>query len=87
MPNFATELIELDMLRRLSDLKAGSKGIIQAFDDSESKIMLMEMGCILGEKVIIENIAPLGDPIAVQIAGYSLSIRKQDAQYIWVHIA
>lgn len=42
----------------------------------------MEMGCIPGELVIVEQIAPLGDPISIRIAGYSLSLRKNEANQI-----
>ncbi|HET8572349.1 MAG TPA: FeoA family protein [Edaphocola sp.] len=75
------------MLYRLSDLKSGNKGVIHRFDDNDSKVKLMEMGCIPGEAVVIENIAPLGDPIAIQVAGYSLSLRKNDARHIWIELA
>jgi ferrous iron transport protein A len=44
----------------------------------------MEMGCIPGEPVWIEMIAPLGDPLAIKIAGYYLSIRREQANMIWV---
>lgn len=44
------------------------------------------MGCIPGESVWIEMIAPMGDPLAIQIAGYYLSIRKQDADKIMVSL-
>lgn len=74
------------MLYRLSELKSGSRGVIHQFDENDSKVKLMEMGCIPGESILIENIAPLGDPIAIQIAGYSLSLRKSDARYIWVEL-
>lgn len=75
------------MLYRLSDLKSGSSGIIQQFDDNEAKVKLMEMGCIPGETISIEAIAPLGDPIAIQVSGYCLSLRKNEARHIWVEIA
>ncbi|NJE06781.1 ferrous iron transport protein A, partial [Thermococcus sp. M36] len=45
---------------------------------------LMEMGCVPGETVIIEQIAPLGDPISISIAGYSLSLRLDEAGSIMV---
>ena len=45
------------------------------------------MGCIPGEPVRVEMIAPLGDPMAIRIAGYYLSIRKKDADKIQVAIA
>jgi len=75
------------MLRRLSEMKSGSFGIIERFDANEAQVKLMEMGCIPGEKVSVEAIAPMGDPIAIQVSGYCLSIRKNEARHIWVEIA
>jgi ferrous iron transport protein A len=70
---------------RLSQLRAGTKATIHGHDeDSDFFITLMEMGCIPGEPVSIEMIAPMGDPLAIRIAGYYLSIRKRDAEKIWV---
>ena len=67
---------------RLSQLKAGERGRIKGFESSELELKLMEMGCIPGEDVIVEKIAPLGDPISVKVAGYSLSLRKNEANQI-----
>jgi ferrous iron transport protein A len=67
---------------KLSDLKAGEKGKIKGFETSELELKLMEMGCIPGEMVIVEKIAPLGDPISIRVAGYSLSLRKNEANQI-----
>lgn len=69
---------------RLSDLKKGQKAIINKHEESDFELTLMEMGCVPGEPVWIEMIAPMGDPIAIRIAGYHLSIRKADANKIWV---
>ena len=69
---------------RLSQLRAGQKAVIKDHEESDFRLTLMEMGCIPGEPVWIEMVAPLGDPLAIQIAGYYLSIRKQDAERIWV---
>ena len=71
---------------RLSELPTGTKAVIKEHDQTDFKLTLMEMGCIPGEPVWIEMIAPLGDPMAIQIAGYYLSIRKQDAENIWVTV-
>lgn len=71
---------------RLSELKKGQKAVINNHEESEFQITLMEMGCVPGEPVWIEMIAPMGDPIAIQIAGYYLSIRREDAKSIWVDI-
>lgn len=67
---------------KLSQLKAGSIGKIKGFESSELELKLMEMGCIPGETVAVEKIAPLGDPISIRIAGYSLSLRKNEANQI-----
>ena len=74
---------EINVLR-LSQLPPGVKAIIRSHDESDFQLTLMEMGCIPGESVQVEMIAPLGDPMAIHIAGYFLSIRKQDADKIWV---
>ncbi len=66
----------------LSDLKKGAVGIVKGFTDLEMSVKLMEMGCLPGEKVTVARIAPLGDPIAVNVAGYQLSLRKNEASTI-----
>ena len=67
---------------RLSELKAGQSGRIQGFQSSELELKLMEMGCIPGEIVVVEKIAPLGDPISIRVSGYSLSLRMDEANQI-----
>jgi len=42
------------------------------------------MGCVPGETITIERVAPLGDPISVQVAGYNLSLRQEEADSIIV---
>jgi ferrous iron transport protein A len=69
---------------KLSQLKSGEKGRIVSFESPDLELKLMEMGCIPGEEVIVEQIAPLGDPISIRIAGYSLSLRKNEANQIIV---
>jgi ferrous iron transport protein A len=72
---------------RLSQLPAGVRAVIKEHEQSDFQLTLMEMGCVPGEPVWVEMIAPLGDPIAIQIAGYYLSIRKQDADRIMVTLS
>lgn len=71
---------------QLSKLSTGKRAVIKSHDESDFQLTLMEMGCIPGEPVWVEMIAPLGDPMAIQIAGYYLSIRKKDADRIWVEV-
>lgn len=42
------------------------------------------MGCVPGEIISIDKIAPLGDPISIQVAGYLLSLRLSEAEHILV---
>ncbi len=78
--------IHLETTVQLSKLPKGQKAIIHEHEQSDFELTLMEMGCIPGEPVMVEMIAPLGDPMAIKIAGYYLSIRKSDADKIKVHI-
>jgi ferrous iron transport protein A len=71
-------------LNTLAQLQIGEKGIIHSFTEGTFSIKLLEMGCTPGEKVRINNIAPLGDPIAISVSGYLLSLRKEEASTILV---
>jgi len=71
-------------MKRLSEVKAGVSAIIKEFENDEIFIKLMEMGCVPGEKIKVEMIAPLGDPISVTVAGYNLSLRLNEASSIFV---
>ncbi|MCB0761203.1 MAG: ferrous iron transport protein A [Flavobacteriales bacterium] len=68
----------------LTQLKKHVPAIIERVEHPDQSMKLMEMGCLPGERIVIEHIAPLGDPIAVSVAGYKLSMRKADAQNILV---
>ncbi len=74
------------MIVKLSDLKPGQIGIIKEFNDNDLFLKLMEMGCLPGEKIQMEQIAPLGDPISVNVAGYHLSLRINEAEHILVEL-
>ena len=74
------------MNKKLTDLKPGQKAIIKKFENDDVFLKLMEMGCLPGEKIVIEQTAPLGGPISISIAGYSLSLRKSEAEQIIVEL-
>ena len=69
---------------KLSELKSGEKARIKEFQSTDMELKLMEMGCIPGEEVVVEQRAPLGDPISSRAAGYSLSLRINEADQIIV---
>ena len=48
------------------------------------KRRIMDMGITKGVEVFVRKVAPLGDPIEVNVRGYELSLRKADAEMIEV---
>lgn len=60
--------------------------MITHFENNEIFLKLMEMGCVPGERILVEQIAPLGDPISVSISGYQLSLRISEADNIIVDV-
>ncbi|MBL7738160.1 MAG: ferrous iron transport protein A [Chitinophagaceae bacterium] len=72
------------MVKKLSQLRPGQKAVIKHFDNQEIHLKLMEMGCLPGESITVEQMAPLGDPVSVSIAGYTLSLRLNEADHIIV---
>lgn len=71
-------------MKRLSELKTGSVARILSFEDNELFLKLMEMGCVPGERIKVDQVAPLGDPISVSVSGYHLSLRLNEAETIFV---
>ena len=51
----------------------------------ETRPRLMEMGLLVGTPVELVRFAPLGDPVEIKVRGYNLTLRKQEAEQIWVH--
>lgn len=72
------------MIKRLSEIPVGKTVVIKSFENNDIFLKLMEMGCVPGEKVKVEQKAPLGDPIAISVSGYNLSLRLNEAQNIFV---
>lgn len=71
-------------MRKLSELKRGESAHVVGIDSSELKPKLMEMGLINGQLVKLLFKAPFGDPIAVEVGGYVLSMRKDEAVLVEV---
>jgi ferrous iron transport protein A len=72
------------MIKRLSEIPTGKTVIIKSFENNDIFLKLMEMGCVPGELIKIEQKALLGDPISVTVSGYNLSLRLDEARNIFV---
>ena len=71
----------------LSELSEGQKAVIHDFVmENDTCARLEEMGVTPGEEVEVVRYAPMGDPIEIRIRGYSLSLRKEEAELIQVKV-
>lgn len=70
----------------LADLKKGQKARVKSFRNDALSSKLMEMGCIPGESLVLSRIAPLGCPLAINIAGYELSLRREEAASVLIEL-
>ncbi len=72
----------------LSDLKIGQAAVVKSLkiDDKKIRRHLLDMGVTRGVKVKIKKIAPMGDPIDIELRGYELAVRKDDLSKIEVEV-
>lgn len=68
------------------DLNQGQKGIIKEFTHQLLPIKLMEMGCLPGNMVELVQIAPLNDPIYINVNDSHIAIRRAIAKEIELDI-
>lgn len=71
----------------LCDLKLGEKAIIKEIGGDEKLAKrLLALGCIEGTEIELKRIAPLGDPMIINLRGFDLAIRKKDAKNIFLAV-
>ena len=75
------------MSAALSSIQIGQTVTISSIDDSVIKPKLMEMGLVKGKELMVLFKAPFGDPIAIDVQGYILSLRLDEAALIQVDTA
>jgi ferrous iron transport protein A len=69
----------------LKDLKPGQEGVVTSIGEKGPvRKRIMDMGVTPGALVKVIKVAPLGDPIEINIRGYELSLRKSEAGQITV---
>jgi len=71
----------------LADVEEGSNAVVVRIKgDSAIKRRLMDMGITRGAVIKVERYAPLYDPIAIKVKGYSLALRVAEGQMIEVEM-
>jgi ferrous iron transport protein A len=69
----------------LAELPTGARAqVVRIEGVDEVSIRLMEMGLIPGSHVALMGVAPLGDPLELELRGYRLSLRKSEAARVQV---
>lgn len=67
----------------LNDLKIGQSATISAVGGEGSlRCRLLDMGLIPHTRIMLQKVAPMGDPMQIQVRGYELTLRREDAQKI-----
>jgi ferrous iron transport protein A len=72
----------------LTALKIGAAGTVSEIKlRPDQRGRLLEMGLLVGTHVQLVRFAPLGDPVEIKVRGYHLTLRRHDAEQIWVQSA
>lgn len=75
------------MEKRLSELEPGEGGVVVSIGGrSGTRRRIMDMGIVRGAEIRVIRRAPLGDPVEFEIKDYNLSLRKRDAENIYVEL-
>ena len=76
------------MIFKSDKLKVGQKAKVLSINilDKERKRHLLDMGLTRGVELKIKRIAPMGDPVSIELRGYVLSVSKRDLEKIVVTV-
>ena len=72
-------------MKTLKDVKVGQNAtVVKLHGEGAVKRRIMDMGLTRGVEIHVRKVAPLGDPMELNVRGYELSVRKADAEMIEV---
>ena len=72
-------------MKTLRDVPVGATAkVVRLHGEGAVRRRIMDMGITKGVEVYVRKVAPLGDPIQVNVRGYELSVRKADAEMVEV---
>ncbi len=72
-------------MKTLKDVKVGeSATVVRLHGEGATKRRIMDMGLTRGTELLVRKVAPLGDPMELNVRGYELSVRRADAEMIEV---
>jgi len=68
----------------LSHIKPGNRVIIASYTAHDVPLKMLEMGLLPGNEILVKRFAPMLDPIHVEVGGYDLALRREEAALIVV---
>ena len=72
-------------MNTLKNVRVGRRvRVVKVRGEGAVKRRIMDMGITKGVEIYVRKVAPLGDPIEINVRGYELSLRKADAEMIEV---
>lgn len=72
-------------MKTLKDVKVGETAVVvKLHGEGPVKRRIMDMGITKGVEIFVRKVAPLGDPMELNVRGYELSVRRADAEQIEV---
>lgn len=88
MPKEKRKHLKVGEQGHLSDLRRGQRCVVLNMhnDNKALRRRLLDMGITKGVIICVKKIAPLGDPIDIEIRDYELCIRKEDMREIDIEV-
>lgn len=72
-------------MKTLRDIKVGGRArVVKVHGEGALRRRIMDMGITRGVEVYVRKMAPLGDPIEINLRSYELSLRRADAELVEV---
>ena len=72
-------------MKTLRDIKVGGRvRVVKVHGEGALRRRIMDMGITRGVEIYVRKMAPLGDPIEINLRSYELSLRRADAELIEV---
>lgn len=73
------------MEKKLSDMEPGEKGVVtRVVGGGATRGRILDMGLVRGTEIMVVRKAPLRDPVEFLLKGYNLSLRREEAEKVYV---
>ena len=75
------------MEKKLNELSVGQRGVVKiVVGEGRIRRRLFDMGVTPGTEIYLRKVAPLGDPIEINLRGYELTLRKTEAEHVVMEV-